>query len=93
MMFITTTNINKDHEIIDVIFYLHSAKAGGFMGTSGIDTEGAFNEAKAALAKTARDRGGNGVIGCDFEIRLANDAMNNQVLEIYCFGTVVKIPA
>lgn len=92
MMFITTTSINKDHEVIDAIFHLHSAGAGGFLGSGGIDMEGAFNDAKAALAKIARDRGGNGVIGCDFEIRIANDALGKQVLEIFCFGTVVKIP-
>ena len=91
-MFITTTSINKDHEIIDAIFHLHSAKAGGFLGTGGIDIQSAFNNAKSELSQIARDRGGNGVIGCDFEIRLANDSMGKQVLEIFCFGTVVKIP-
>lgn len=91
-MFITTTSINKDHEIIDAIFHLHSAKAKGFLGTGGIDIEEAFNNAKSELAQIARDRGGNGVIGCDFEIRVPNDALGQQVLEIFCFGTVVKIP-
>lgn len=90
-MFITTTSINKDHEIIDAIFHLHSAKAKGFLGAGGINTEEAFNNAKSELAQIARDRGGNGVIGCDFEIRVPNDALGQQVLEIFCFGTVVKV--
>lgn len=65
-MFITTTSINEDHEIIDTIFHLHSAKAKGFLGTGGIDIEESFTNAKSELAEIARDRGGNGIIGCDF---------------------------
>jgi uncharacterized protein YbjQ (UPF0145 family) len=83
-MLITTTSINKDHEIIDVIFHVHSAAAKGFLGGGGLDINEAFNNAKSELAEIARDRGGNGVIGCV-------DGMNRQVLEIFCFGTIVKV--
>ena len=89
-MIISTVTIKENFEVIDTIFHVQGAKQKGFMGTGAIDMDEAFNDAKAALATMARDRGGNAVIGCDFEIRIASDALNTQVLEIFCFGTVVK---
>ena len=91
-MLISTTNINEKYEIIDVIFNLHTVQPKGFLGSGGIDMEVGFNGAKAALIEKARGRGGDAVIGCEFDVRVAVAGMaDKQVLEIFSWGTVVKL--
>ncbi len=91
-MLISTTNINEKYDIIDVIFNLHTVEPKGFLGTGGLNMEEGFNSAKAALIEKARSRGGDAIIGCEFDVRVAVAGMSNkQVLEIFSWGTVVKI--
>ena len=90
-MLISTTNINEKYDVIDVIFNLHTVQPKGFLGTGGMDMEEGFKGAKAALVEKARARGGDAIIGCEFDVRVAATAMNKQVLEIFSWGTVVKI--
>ena len=90
-MIISTTNINDNYEVIDTVFVLHSEEAGGFLGTGGIDTDSAFDGVKSLLSAKAEGLGADAVIGCDFEQRISNDALGTQVLEIFAFGTAVKI--
>ena len=91
-MLISTTNINENYDVIDVIFNLHTIEPKGFLGTGGLNMEEGFNSAKAALFEKARSRGGDAIIGCEFDVRVAVSGMaNKQVLEIYSWGTVVKI--
>lgn len=84
-MIITTASLNVPYEIIDVVMHLEAGKAGW---VSGIDLDGVFDKAKAGLSEKARSKGGNGVIGCDFEIRVLPDGRS---IEIFAFGTVVKM--
>ena len=84
-MIITTASLNVPHEVIDIVFHLESGKAGW---TTGIDLDGTFDKAKAGLVEKARSKGGNGVIGCDFEVRVLGDG---RTIEIFAFGTVVKV--
>lgn len=91
-MLISTTNINENYDVIDVIFNLHTVEPKGFLGSGGLNTEEGFNSAKAALIEKARSRGGDAIIGCEFDVRVAVSGMaNKQVLEIFTWGTVVKI--
>lgn len=92
-MIISTTNINDKYEIIDTVFVLHGEKAGGFLGSGGIDTDSAFDNVKALLSEKAEALGANAIIGCDFEQRIASTGgmSDSQVLEIFAFGTAVKI--
>ena len=90
-MIISTTNINDKYEVIDTVFVLQSEGAGGFLGTGGIDTDAAFDGVKSLLSAKAQELGADAIIGCDFEQRIANDAFGKQVLEIFAFGTAVKI--
>lgn len=91
-MLISTTNINDNYDVIDVIFNLHTVEPKGFLGSGGLNTEEGFNGAKAALIEKARSRGGDAIIGCEFDVRVAVSGMaNKQVLEIFSWGTVVKI--
>ena len=90
-MIISTTNINDKYEVIDTVFVLQSQSAGGFLGLGGIDTDAAFDGVKSLLSAKAQELGADAIIGCDFEQRIANDALGKQVLEIFAFGTAVKI--
>ena len=91
-MIISTTNINTDYEVIDTVFVLHGEEAGGIFGGGGIDTDAGFNTVKALLSAKASELGADAVIGCDFEQRIASTGgmSDNQVLEIFAFGTAVK---
>ena len=92
-MIISTTTLNQSFEVLDVIFVVHGEESGGFLGGGGIDFEKAFDSVKGLLAEKARSLGADAVIGCDFEQRIAvSDGMSNkQVLEIFGFGTAVKL--
>jgi hypothetical protein len=92
-MIICTTNINDKYEIIDTVFILHGETAGGFLGGGGIDTDAAFDNVKAMLSAKAEALGADAIIGCDFEQRIASTGgmAEKQVLEIFAFGTAVKI--
>ena len=89
-MIISTTNINDNYEVIDTVFVLQSQGAGGFLGSGGIDTAAAFDGVKSQLSAKAEQLGADATIGCDFEQRIAADALGGQVLEIFAFGTAVK---
>lgn len=92
-MILSTTTISNKFEVLDLIFALHSEKAGGFLGSGGVNTENAIAGAKALLAEKAKKVGADAVIGCDFEIRAASSGGINDkiVLEVFAFGTAVKI--
>jgi hypothetical protein len=90
-MIISTSAISESYRVIDTIMLVDSHKPEGFFGSSGFDFEKCFIQTKMKLEQKAEALGGNAVIGCDFEIRVAANAMGSgQVLEIFCFGTVVK---
>lgn len=90
-MIVSTTNINDKYEVIDTVFIVHSEEAGGFLGMGGIDPDTAFNGVKTQLSKKAEELGADAVIGCDFEQRIAQTATGKQVLEVFAYGTAVKI--
>lgn len=85
-MIISTTSLNVPHEVIDVVMHHSAEKAGMFSG--GLDLDSFFDKAKASIAEKARSKGGNGVIGLDFEVRVLPDG---RTIEIFAFGTVVKV--
>ena len=84
-MIISTTSLSVPYDVIDVVMHLEAGKAGW---VSGINLDEVFDKAKAGLAEKARSKGGNGIIGCDFEIRVLPDGRS---IEIFGFGTVVKV--
>lgn len=91
-MIISTINLRKNYEVIDIVFVLHGEKAGGFLGSGGVDIEKGFQSIKGLLAEKARSIGADAVIGVDFEQRMAvaGQIDNSQVLEIFAYGTAVK---
>lgn len=90
-MIIATGDIRQNYSIIDTIFAMDSHKEGFLSGT---DPNKAFEGVKTQLSKKARTLGGDAVINCQFEYRVAvGDGImsKKQVIEIFAYGTVVKI--
>lgn len=91
-MIISTTAICERYRVIDTIMVLDQYKPGGFLGTKGFDFDQLFTGTKLKIEQKAEALGGNAVIGCDFEFRLAVGQMGGgQVFEVFCFGTVVEL--
>ncbi len=89
---ICTGGLNKPYQIIDTIFAMDSNTAKGW--ASQANPGKAFEGVKAALEKECKKLGGNAVIDCQFEYRNAVEAKligkDNQVIEIFAYGTAVK---
>lgn len=81
---ITTSDINVDYEIIDSIFAIASSKL-----RDGADP--AFIGVKKSLKQQCYQLGGQAVICCQFDYRTALDSRDNGVLEIFAYGTAVRI--
>jgi uncharacterized protein YbjQ (UPF0145 family) len=91
---VSTSTICESFRVIDTIMVLHTLNQKGFLGSGGYDFAEGFEQAKALIRGEAERLGGDAVINCDFELRVAiTPMMNQQVFEIFCFGTVVKIDA
>lgn len=84
---IATGNLNEDYEIIDVIFALDSSTAGWFTGAN---PDKAFDNVKNQLRSRCAQLGGQAVINCQFEHRIAVDG-KRQVVEIFAYGTAVRL--
>ena len=87
---VITSGLNERYEIIDSVFAMDS-HAGGFL--SAANPEKAFAGVKKELRQKALEIGGNAVINCAFEYRVAvGDGIlgAKQVMEIFAYGTVVK---
>ena len=88
---ISTGDIHDDYETIDAIFALDSCKESFF---NSADPNKAFDKVKIALRKKCYELGGQAVINCQFEYRVALSQGligSKQVIEIFAYGTAVKI--
>ncbi len=88
---VTTSGINDEFEIIDSIFALDSSTAGIFWGA---DPNKAFDKVKDQLRNKCEQLGGDAVINCQFEYRVAVSQGligSKQVIEIFAYGTAVRL--
>lgn len=88
---ITTGDVKEDYEIIDAVFALDSCTEGFFKGA---DPNKAFDKVKDGLRKKAEELGGDAVINCQFEYRIAVSQGligSKQVVEIFAYGTAVRL--
>lgn len=90
-MIISTTAICERYSVIDTFFVLDQYSPKGILGTGGFDFDASFAKTKVKIEELARSKGGDAVIGCNFEIRMAAGQMGGQVFELFCFGTIVKL--
>ena len=93
---ITTGSIDKDYEILKIVFQLGSDDGGVFgalLGTGG-RPEAAFDQAETQLKIKAAELGCDYVINAVFNQRIAvsKSAIGgvNQVIEVFAYGTAVK---
>jgi hypothetical protein len=88
---ISTGDIRANYQVIDAIFAMDSHKEGTFKGA---DPGKAFEGVKDQLRKQCAKIGGNAVIFCQFEYRVAAEKHmiggSSQVAEIFAYGTAVK---
>lgn len=88
---VATGDIKQNYEIIDTIFAIDAHKE-GFLQAA--DPNKAFEGVKEQLKKKCKALGGDGVINCQFEYRVAvaNGVVSKkQVLEIFAYGTAIKL--
>ena len=88
---ISTGDVRQNYEIIDTIFALDSHKAGFF---STAEPHKAFAGVTKQLKDQCKKLKGNAVINCQFEYRNALDSGvfgSKQVIEIFAYGTVVRL--
>ncbi|MGM9959379.1 MAG: hypothetical protein ACI32B_09045 [Erysipelotrichaceae bacterium] len=83
---------DTDYEIIDAIFAIGSTTEKFF---SGINANDAFEGVKNELRKKCEALGGQAVIDCSFEYRVAvaQGAFGGtkQVIELFGYGTAVRL--
>lgn len=84
---VITGDLKQNYQILDTIFALGSNKEGIF---SDANPTKAFEDVKDELAVRCVAAGGNAVINCQFEYRIAIDG-KKRVVEIFAYGTAVKL--
>lgn len=88
---ITTGDLNSEYEIIDTVFAVAFNKETWFKSA---DPSASFEGVKEQLKQKCRALGGDAVICCQFEYRIAVDSgifASKQVAEIWAYGTAVKL--
>jgi len=88
---VITGELNLDYQIIDSIFAMDSNTEGFF--SLGANPGKAFHGVREMLRTSAVELGGDAVINCMFEYRVAvteGILGSKQVMEIFAYGTVVK---
>ena len=87
---VITGDLNMNYQIIDSVFAMDSHTEGIL---SFADPGKAFVGVREQLRAKAISLGGNAVINCMFEYRVAVSEgliKNSQVMEIFAYGTVVR---
>jgi len=90
---ITTGDIKEPYEILDAIFALDFHKESFFGGSA--DPAKAFDKVKDKLRVVCKNMGGDAIVNSQFEYRVASAeglfGGAKQVIEIFAYGTAVKI--
>lgn len=84
---VITGDLRCNYQVIDTIITVSSDTAGFFRGA---DPSRAFDGVKAMLRTKCQQIGGNAVINCQFEYRMALDG-KKQCIELFAYGTAVKL--
>lgn len=90
---ISTGDIKEPYQIIDAIFALDNNSEGTWF-VRAANPGKAFDGVKRNLRQLCHSLGGDAVINCQFEYRIAlaqSIGDKTQVLEIFAYGTAVKL--
>ena len=104
-IFLATGPISEPFRVLDVVFAIDSQEQGFFAEIMskttgfhvGANPSKAFDKVKLQLRAQCRELGGDAVINCQFEHRVAvaNSLIpgmgGKQAVEIFAYGTVVKL--
>ncbi len=91
---ISTGNLDEEveYEIIDAIFAIGSTTEKLF---AGLDPNQAFESVKDGLRRKCEELGGQAVVNCQFEYRVAitegGFGTTKKVIELFGYGTAVRI--
>ena len=89
---ISTGDVHQNYKVIDAIFAFDSHEQGFIFGQA--DPGKAFDGVKDQLRKKCLAQGGDAVICCQFEYRVAAadglPGKERQVFEILAYGTAIK---
>jgi hypothetical protein len=89
---LATGGIQQAFKVVDIVLVLDASGA-GFL--SDADPGAAFDGVKRQLREACYAKGGNAVIDTQFEYRVAVGESafgnGNQVIEIFAYGTVVRL--
>jgi hypothetical protein len=80
---LSTGDINKDYEIIDIIFAIDKIKDPYFSGPQYSET---FDNVKKQLKQKGSSLNADAVIYCNFEYQHSK----NSIHEIFAYGTCIK---
>jgi uncharacterized protein YbjQ (UPF0145 family) len=88
---VVTSGICQEYDVIDSIHELASQDA----GFAGHDLNSIFEKVKNKLRERCLQLGGDAVIDCHFSERSAHSGglVATQVIEMWAYGTVVKLRA
>lgn len=92
LILITTGDLHLSYEPIDSIFAVDQHTGGFFTGSA--DPNKAFDGVKQRLRRICHLRGGDAVVNCQFEYRVAVAPAligTSQVFELFAYGTAVRI--
>lgn len=90
---ITTGDLAVPYETIDAIFVVASHTYADLFGGAKGNPNLAFDGVKQGLRRLCYSRGGDAVVSCQFEYRVAQSSgllAANQVVEIFAYGTAVR---
>ena len=88
---------DKKYQIIGIVGAVvndqaQTSSCGGLFNSSvSTDVDSMYNKGAASLLELAQQKGGDAVIYASFEYRIALNAAKQQVKELYCYGTAVKL--
>lgn len=92
LMPVITGSLKEPYEILDSVFAFAHARPKGFFGDREFNLNDAFDGVKNKLRSECKSKGGNAVIDCQFEYRIAVDPgiITDQIFEIFAYGTAVR---
>lgn len=86
---VSTGDIPQAYRVIDAAFAMDSHQGGFFSGSA--SPAKAFEGVKRQLREASLALGGDAIINCQFEYRVALGSNDKQCIEIFAYGTAVKM--
>ena len=92
-IYVSTGDARRNYDVLDTVFALAAHEEGFFKNAN---PEKAFEGVTKQLIEKCKKLGGDAVLNCQFEYRVAAKSSffvgfkDKQVIEIFAYGTAVK---